>query len=719
MENSVVPYDKNFQTLFRLAFEELGETGAVVSKITLGRLVHNANIITSRNNEDVEIIPHGTGQVIVKTNPTSNMGVATKQYVDNATNVHNHLASAITDFNTATDARIQLQSGVSNGIASLDGGGKVPVNQLPFSGEIYLGTWNANTNTPTITSGVGSAGEYYKVGTAGNTIIDGTNGWQVGDSIAFSGVAWQRVPTSNAVSSVAGKVGVITLTAADITSGTFDDARIPSSSVIQHEAALNIENMLGAPTGDVVGTSDSQILTGKTIDATTNTLSNIGDAHLIAGINAAKLADGTVSNTELQFINSVTSNVQDQLDAKSEVGHVHSAADLTSGLIPNARVPASAVLQHESAINLMNLTASPQSLPVGINDFQTITNKTVNADLNFISNIGNEEIKAGISAEKIGDGSVSNTEFGYLADLTGPIQFQLSGKAANTHTHATNEISDFVSKVPIIKFDGVGAPTANDDSTGGYTVGSRWLDTTNDEEYVCMHNDVGGAIWEHTTGSGGGGGGDLIVRDEGSDVAGGPFTALNFEGGGVTVTNEGNNTAKVSISVPKLKTDASSAPTETDDINSGYLVGSKWLDVQNGKVYICMDNTSTLAKWNEILTDKSTGEQIIVTTVSTTDNIPSNLVSVATTNDLSYFIELSIISRRTDAPFEAGAYSIKSLYRNDAGTLTKVVDDILEMEDKLSWRVTSTTNGANILITCEGHVGSDITWKSVCKVLSV
>jgi len=42
----------------------------------------------------------------------------------------------------------------------------------------------------------------------------------------------------------------------------------------------------------------------------------LGDSNVAAsaGINVNKLADGSVSNTEFQYINSVTSNVQDQLD---------------------------------------------------------------------------------------------------------------------------------------------------------------------------------------------------------------------------------------------------------------------------------------------------------------------------------------------------------------------------------------------------------------------
>lgn len=39
------------------------------------------------------------------------------------------------------------------------------------------------------------------------------------------------------------------------------------------------------------------------------------------------------------------------------------------------------------------------------------------------------------------------------------------------------------------------APTVNDDVGDGFIVGSRWLDTTNDREYVCLNNASGAAIW--------------------------------------------------------------------------------------------------------------------------------------------------------------------------------------------------------------------------------
>jgi hypothetical protein len=46
------------------------------------------------------------------------------------------------------------------------------------------------------------------------------------------------------------------------------------------------------------------------------TVGTIAATDLPAGIDAAKIADGTVSNAEYQYINSLRSNAQDQLDAK-------------------------------------------------------------------------------------------------------------------------------------------------------------------------------------------------------------------------------------------------------------------------------------------------------------------------------------------------------------------------------------------------------------------
>jgi hypothetical protein len=64
------------------------------------------------------------------------------------------------------------------------------------SGLNYQGTWNALTNSPLLTSGVGTSGNYYIVTVAGNTNLDGVTDWSVGDWAIFNGTNWQKIDNS-------------------------------------------------------------------------------------------------------------------------------------------------------------------------------------------------------------------------------------------------------------------------------------------------------------------------------------------------------------------------------------------------------------------------------------------------------------------------------------------------------------------------------------------
>ncbi len=118
-------------------------------------------------------------------------------------------------------------AGVANGVATLDSGGKVPTSQLPAAilGALdYQGTWNANTNTPTLASGVGTKGYYYKVSVAGTTTIDGISEWNLTDWIVFDGTVWDKVDNSeeDATATVKGRVKL----AGDLTGGTADSPQV-------------------------------------------------------------------------------------------------------------------------------------------------------------------------------------------------------------------------------------------------------------------------------------------------------------------------------------------------------------------------------------------------------------------------------------------------------------------------------------------------------------
>lgn len=121
--------------------------------------------------------------------------------------------------------------GVANGVATLDGSGKVPIGQIPDAviGALnYQGTWNATTNSPTLTSSVGTKGFYYVVSVAGSTNLNGVTDWQVGDWAVYNGTAWQKVDNTDGVTSVNGYTGAVVLTQPDI-AGTVPTSRTIST----------------------------------------------------------------------------------------------------------------------------------------------------------------------------------------------------------------------------------------------------------------------------------------------------------------------------------------------------------------------------------------------------------------------------------------------------------------------------------------------------------
>lgn len=60
----------------------------------------------------------------------------------------------------------------------------------------YYGGWNASLNDPYLASGSGVRGEFYKVTTAGNTVLDDYASWAIGDYAIFDGSEWQRTMSS-------------------------------------------------------------------------------------------------------------------------------------------------------------------------------------------------------------------------------------------------------------------------------------------------------------------------------------------------------------------------------------------------------------------------------------------------------------------------------------------------------------------------------------------
>ena len=87
-----------------------------------------------------------------------------------------------------------------------------------------------------------------------------------------------------------------------------------------------------------------------------------------------------------------------------------------------------------------------------------------------------------------------------FSEISGTLSVSQGGTGATTFIGLL--LGNGTSAVTALKseFAKTDAPVAaTDDTILGYVVGSRWIDTTNDKEYVCLDNTDGAAVWTETT----------------------------------------------------------------------------------------------------------------------------------------------------------------------------------------------------------------------------
>ena len=143
-------------------------------------------------------------------------------------------AAAVTLSNTAVISKVLsgfnvLSGSVTSTDTILTAFGKLQGQVEALVGGLqYQGTWDAASNTPTLTSGVGVDGYFYIVNVAGNTNLDGITEWNVGDWAVFHDTGWQKVDNTESVTSVNGLIGAVSLTTTNIPEGSklyYTDAR--------------------------------------------------------------------------------------------------------------------------------------------------------------------------------------------------------------------------------------------------------------------------------------------------------------------------------------------------------------------------------------------------------------------------------------------------------------------------------------------------------------
>ena len=179
--------------------------------------------------------------------------------------------------------------------------------------------------------------------------------------------------------------------------------------VLSSDGKLRYHN--GTSVSPVVTEAHSATLTNKSIDADTNTITNIENADIKSGaaIDAAKIHNGSVSNTEFGYLDGVTSSIQTQLNAavsasgiatltnKTIDGDDNTLQDISiTSLKTDGAAPNTFISRDGSGV-VISTKAVPTGAVVGVSDTQTLTGKTIDGDDNTVQDLPLTAIKTNIT----------------------------------------------------------------------------------------------------------------------------------------------------------------------------------------------------------------------------------------------------------------------------------------------------------------------------------
>ena len=282
----------------------------------------------------------------------------------------------LTSQNTAAIPLTQL--GAASGVATLDGASRLTLSQIPTSllgGVSYQGTWNANTNVPTLANGVGTTGYEYAV-TTGGTNLGST--FVAGDWVIYNGATWERIPVgANGVTTFNTRTGAITLSNADVigalAASSIQNVKLQNSTVTVNSGTgvtgggtVSLGSAITVSIGQDVSANATPTFAGINLTAD----SNIG-GNLTPGIdNTYYLGSGT-RKWKSVYVGPGSIYIQDTANAA-----ISAALTVTNGVLQVNGANQLQVGQLKFVDNTIQSTTGNIDIQIGL------TNSTANLVLN-------------------------------------------------------------------------------------------------------------------------------------------------------------------------------------------------------------------------------------------------------------------------------------------------------------------------------------------------
>jgi hypothetical protein len=193
-------------------------------------------------------------------------------------------------------------------------------------------------------------------------------------------------------------------------------------------------------------------------------------------------------------------------------------------------------------------------------------------------------------------------------------------------------------EIPYNTYASTAAPSTDDDLSGTagngvFTVGSVWIDTVDNVEWVCVDDTAANAQWNRRVYDYTSTASPTTTDDEGNNSGNGTFQLgsqwINTDTNSAFILTDPTSNAAIWNELPYSTYDNTADPTTNDDStgtggNNPYTIGSQWVNVTDDKVFTAVDVSSGAAVWREHL---HTGYETLSTSGTIADTARTHWLS--------------------------------------------------------------------------------------------